>query len=360
MKAVILVGGGGTRLRPLTCNTPKAMLPVLNKPFLEQMIYYLRGYGVDDIILALCYLPQCIEGHFGDGSGLGVKLTYVMEDSPLGTAGGVKNAERYLEDLFLVFNGDVFTDIDLGAMLSFHHERKAKATIALTPVENPTAYGVVETESQGRVKRFLEKPRWEEVTTNLINAGIYILDREVLQDIPPHTPFMFEHHLFPRLLEKGVPIYGYPSDAYWIDMGTPEKYLQLHHDLLQGKSASAFHRQNKPKLAQGFLHPTAKIEGAVVIGEGCTIGSEARVKGPTTIGEGCQILDGAIIEGAVLWRHVHIGQRAILKDCIIGDSSHMGYDSLIPEGSVISDNVVVTKGSHLSPGTKIWPDTKVG
>jgi mannose-1-phosphate guanylyltransferase len=272
----------------------------------------------------------------------------------------VKNAERYLEDLFLVFNGDVYSNIDLRAMLSLHYERKAKVTIALTPVENPTVYGVVETDPQGRVKRFLEKPKWEEVTTNLINAGTYILDREVLQDIPSHTPFMFEHHLFPRLLEKGVPIYSYPSDAYWIDMGTPEKYLQLHHDLLQGKSASAFHCQNKHKVAPGFLHPTAKIEGAVVIGEGCTIGSGARIKGPTTIGEGCQILDGATIEGAILWRHVQVGQRAILKDCIIGDNSLIGDDSLIPEGSVISDDVVVTKGSHLSPGSKIWPDTKVG
>lgn len=359
MKAVIIVGGEGTRLRPLTCNTPKAMLPVLNKPFLEHMTCYLRGYGVDDIILALCYLPQRIESYFGDGSEFGVKLTCVMEDSPLGTAGAVKNAERYLEDLFLVFNGDIVTDIDLGAMLSLHRKRRAKATIALTPVEDPSAYGVVETNSQGKVKSFIEKPTREEATTNLINAGIYILDREVLQDIPPNTSFMFEHHLFPRLLEKGVPIYSYPSNAYWIDMGTPEKYLQLHHDLLSGNITSAFCRQIMHSEVQAFIHPTAKIEGAVVIGNGCTIGSGAQIKGPAVIGEGCKILDQAIIEGAILWRNVQIGQRSTLKYCVIGDNSLIGDDSIIPQGSVISDNVVVTKGNHFELGARIWPDTKI-
>lgn len=359
MKAVIIVGGEGTRLRPLTCNTPKAMLPVLNKPFLEHMTHYLRGHGVDDIILALCYLPQRIEGYFGDGSEFGMKLTCVMEDSPLGTAGAVKNTERYLEDLFLVFNGDIVTDIDLGAMLSLHRERGAKATIALTPVEDPSAYGVVETNAHGKVKRFVEKPPREEATTNLINAGIYILDQEVLQDIPPNIPFMFEHHLFPHLLEKNVPIYSYPSNAYWIDMGTPEKYLQLHHDLLCGKITSAFCRQIIHKEAKATIHPTAKIEGAVVIGNGCNIGPEVQIKGPAVIGEGCRILDQTTIEGSILWHNVQVGQRATLKDCIIGDNCIIGDDSLIPQGSVISDNVVVTKGSRLEPGARIWPDTEI-
>lgn len=223
MKGVILVGGEGTRMRPLTCNTAKAMLPVLNQPFLGHMIRYLREGGINDIIFALCYLPDNIKRYFGDGSQFGVKLTYVVEESPLGTAGGVKNAAAYLDDLFFVFNGDIVTDIDLRAMLSFHRRRKAKATIALTPVEDPSHYGVVETNAQGRVKRFIEKPPREEATTNMINAGIYILDPQVLNDVPPRTFFMFERHLFPLLLEKGVPIYGFPCDAYWIDMGTPGK-----------------------------------------------------------------------------------------------------------------------------------------
>jgi len=359
MKAVIIVGGEGTRLRPLTCNTPKAMLPVLNKPFLEHMTHYLRGHGVEEIILALCYLPHHIESYFGDGSEFGVKMNCVMEDSPLGTAGAVKNTEKYLENVFLVFNGDIVTDIDLGAMLSFHHERRAKATIALTPVEDPSAYGVIETNSEGRVKRFVEKPPREEATTNLINAGIYILDKEVLQEIPPNTFFMFEHHLFPHLLEKGVPVYSYASDTYWIDIGTPEKYLQLHHDLLLGKSTFVPHSNIEHKEAQTSIHPTARIEGEVIIGNSCIISSGVKIKGPAVIGKGCKILDQATIEGAILWRNVQVGQRATLEYCVIGDNCLIGDDSFIPHGSVISDNVVITKGSHLEAGTRIWPDTEI-
>jgi mannose-1-phosphate guanylyltransferase len=361
MKAVILVGGEGTRLRPLTCNIHKAMVPILNKPFLEHMLHYLRGYGVDDIILTLCHLPEHIKDYFADGSKFEVKLSYVIEESPLGTAGAVKNAETHLDDLFFVFNGDIFTDIDLQAMLSFHRERKATATIALTPVEDPTLYGVVETDLQGRVKRFVEKPSWEEVTTNLINAGIYILDREILQDIPTNTPFMFERHLFPGLLAKGVPIYGFPSHAYWIDIGTPEKYLQLHHELLQEKSTAALCSQIRDKeiSPKALIHPTAEIEGSVIIGSGCSIGPGVRIKGPAVIGEGSKILNHATIERTVLWRNVQVGKQVTLKDCIVGDNSFIGDGSFIAQGSVIGDNVIINQGGHLSPGTKIWPDTRI-
>jgi len=333
------------------------MAPVLNRPFLEHLIYYLKEYGADDIILALCYLPQSIKDYFGDGSRFGVKLTYVLEDSPLGTAGAVKNTEPYLDGPFLVLNGDVFTDIDLGAMLYLHRERGAKVTIALTPVEDPSAYGVVETDREGKVGCFVEKPPREEATTNLINAGIYILEQEVLRDIPLDTFFMFEHNLFPYLLENGAPVYGYPSDAHWIDMGTPEKYLELHHDLLCGKTCSSFCRQIKQKEAQTAIHPTAEIEGVVVIGEGCTIGPGVRIKGPTVLGEGCRILDQANIEGSILWCSVQVGQRAVLKGCIIGDNSIIGDDSLIQQDSVIGGNVMVARNSCLEPGTKIWPDS---
>lgn len=360
MKAVILVGGEGTRLRPLTFHIHKTMAPVLNEPFLEHMIYYLKEYGVDDIILALCYLPQSIKDYFGDGSSFGVKLTYVLEESPLGTAGAVKNAERYLADgPFLVFNGDVFTEIDLGAMSSLHRERGAKATIALTPVEDPSAYGVVETDDKGRVKRFVEKPPREEATTNLINAGIYILDEEVLQEIPPDTFYMFEHHVFPGLLEKGMPVYGYPSDEYWIDMGTPEKYLELHRSLLREENPSFFCSQIKQKKAQVTIHPSAVIEGDVVFGEGCTIGPEVHIKGPSVIGKGCIIFDQANIEGSILWSNVRIGQRAVLKDCIIGDNSVIGDDSLIPQGVVIGGNIFISEGSQLESDAKIGPETEI-
>lgn len=359
MKAVILVGGEGTRLRPLTYHLHKTMAPVLNEPFLEHMIYYLKEYGVDDIILALCYLPESIKDYFGDGSKFGVKLTYVLEDSPLGTAGAVKNAEKHLQGTFLVFNGDVFTEIDLGAMLAFHGERGAKATIALTPVEDPSAYGVVETDAQGRVKRFVEKPPRQEATTNLINAGIYILEEEVLKEIPPGTFYMFERHVFPGLLDKGMPVYGYSSDEYWIDMGTPGKYLELHRDLLRNNNPSIFCSHIKKRKAQITIHPSAEIEGDVVIGEGCTIGPEVHIKGPSVIGAGCVIFDGAIIEGSILWSNVRIGQRTVLKDCIVGDNSVIGDDSLIPQGVVIGGNILINEGSHLEPDAKIGPETEI-
>lgn len=359
LKAVILVGGEGTRLRPLTCNTHKSMVPILNRPVLEHMIYYLKGYGIHDIVLALCHLPKSIEGYFGNGNDFGVNLSYVLEDSPLGTAGAVKNAEKYLDDVFLVFNGDVFTHIDLGEMLALHRERKAKVSIALTPVENPTVCGVVETDSNWKVQRFLEKPSWAEVTTNLINAGIYILDPEILQDIPSNTRFMFEYDVFPQLLKKDVPVYAYPSNAYWIDIGTPGKYLQLHHDLLQKKSTSDYCNQLMQRESKYFIHPTAEIEGDVIIGDDCTIGARVRIKGPTSIGAGCKIHDDTTIEASVLWRNVHIGQKAVLRACMLGDDSFIGDDSLIPENSVIGDKVVIMEGSQLSSGTRIWPDTKV-
>ncbi|MCX5991153.1 MAG: NDP-sugar synthase [Chloroflexi bacterium] len=363
MQAVLLVGGQGTRLRPLTCNTVKAMVPVLNKPFLEHLIRYLAGHGVDDIIVTLCYLPDCIESYFGDGSSFGVKLTYVMEETPLGTAGAVRNADKYLDEVFFVFNGDIFTDLDLRAMLSFHRKRKAKVTIALTPVEDPTAYGVVEMDSRRRVKRFVEKPPRDEVTSNLINAGTYILDREAIGDIPPNTPFMFERHLFPMLLAKGVPVYGYSSDAYWIDIGTPQKYRQLQYDLLQGKGtavACGQMRRERTDCEKGCLiHPTAIIEGPVVLGTNCSIGAGVRIQGPSVVGDGCRILDGALIDRAVLWRNVVVAKKASLSECVIGDNSSIGEGCLVDGGAVIGDNVIVTEGSRLTAAEKIGPDTTV-
>jgi mannose-1-phosphate guanylyltransferase len=287
----------------------------------------------------------------------------VMEQSPLGTAGAVKNAESHLEGLFLVFNGDIFTDIDLGAMLSFHRSRKAKATIALTAVEDPSAYGVIETEPDGRVKRFVEKPPPGEATTNLINAGIYILDREVIRDIPPNTRYMFEHHLYPALLAQGVPIYGYHSDAYWIDIGTPEKYLQVQRDLLTGQCKAALPSQIAENEGYGqivgaFIHPTARIQGPVIIGSGCSIGPGVRIKGPAVIGEGCHILDGAVIEEAILWSEVHVGRQATLENCIVGNNSLIGDGSRVGRGCVIGDHVMVGKDSYLAPDTKVWPDNR--
>jgi mannose-1-phosphate guanylyltransferase len=356
MKAVMLVGGQGTRLHPLTFNTPKSMVPLLNKPFLEYVIVYLREHEVRDIILTTSYLPDHIQSYFGDGKGSGVHLTYLVEDPPLGTAGAIKNAESLLDrdEPFFVVNGDILTGMDLTAMMSQHRKLKPKVSLSLTPVDNPTIYGVVETDDKDMVKRFVEKPSWEEVTTNMINAGIYILDPEVLKYVPPATNSTFEHHLFPLLLEKGEPILSYKSNAYWIDIGTPEKYLRVTHDLLSGKAPSLSIYQAQIS-ADAQIHHSAQIEGAVLIGEGCIIAQGTRVKGPVAIGARCQIDEEAAVEGAILWPESRVGKKATLKNCVVGHRCYIQEGSQVPENCVLGDNVVVEKNTKLAPGTKLPP-----
>ena len=360
MKAVILVGGEGTRLRPLTCSIPKSMVPIVNRPFLEHMIDYLKEHAIDDIILALWYLPHPIQSYFGDGSSFGVKLTYVVESSPLGTAGAVKNVEEHLDETFFVFNGDIFTDIDLTQMMEFHRESRAKVSIALTPVEDPTIYGVVETDSGGRVKRFIEKPRREEAPSNMINAGAYIVEPEVLGHVPPGLNFTFERELFPLLLEIGDPVYGYPSAAYWIDIGTPEKYLKLHHDLLAGRVKKTFPGERAGEgiwVEEGCdIHPSAQLVGPIVIGRDCLIGPGVRVMGPSVIGQGCHIGRDSLIEGAILWHNTRLGQGVALKNCVLSESVSIGDRSQVMEGCVLGNNVVLGCDQRLAQGIRVWPE----
>jgi len=358
MKAVILVGGRSTRLLPLTHNTPKAILPVLNTPFLEHVIRHLSRHQVRDIILAQGHLARPIEVYLGDGSQFGVRLNYVVENAPLGTAGAIKNAESYVDESFLVLNGDIFTDLDITAMIHYHRERKAEATIALTPVDDPTSYGLIETDSDGRVTRFLEKPDRSQVTTNMINAGTYILEPDVLAQIPARTTVSIERETFPQLLAQGKPIYAYSGPAYWIDIGTPEKYLQLHHDLLSGKISRYTPTPGKEVLVgeQSCVHPAARITGQVVIGANCSIGSNTRLTGPVVIGHGCTILEGSVIKSSIIWRNTQIGPRAHLKDSIVADNCRINSDSII-EGAVLGDNITVDKNSKLEPGSKIPAET---
>ena len=290
MRAVILVGGEGTRLRPLTCNIPKPMVPVANRPFLEHMLNHLKRHGIDDVVLAVCYLPDHISSYFGDGSALGMRLAYIVEEAPLGTAGAVRNVHERepFGSTFLVFNGDVYTDLDLTAMIESHRELRATASIALTPVEDPTVYGIVETAHDNRVRRFLEKPSWDAVTTNMINAGTYVLEPEVLSHMSPGY-CTFERDVFPGLLSAAYPLYGFPSRGYWLDIGTPEKYLQLHHDILMGKVPG-----NLPgeRLIEGVwveegcdMRPTARVTGPVLMGRNCFLGDHVHVNGPLVMGE---------------------------------------------------------------------------
>ena len=362
MKAVILAGREAARLRPLTLNTPKAMVPVLNIPLLEHVIRHLTRHQVKDIILTQGNLGQDIEDYFGDGSQLGLKLSYTIEDTPLGTAGAVKNAARYLDETFLVLNGDIFTDLNLKEMISFHRERRAKVTIALTPVADPTSYGLIETTHQGKVTRFLEKPSPNEVTTKMINAGTYILEPDILEYIPPQTNFSFERQLFPQLLDCGEPIYAYPSSGYWIDIGSPEKYLKLHRDLLSGRSNQYTPTPGEEAtVGEGsFIHPTAQIRGPVLVGNNCTIGSKAKLVGPVVIGSGGTISEEVVIEDSLIWHRVYIGPKARVKGSIIANNCHLDDNCRVTDGSVLGDNVTIAKSYRLKPGSQIWPGEKAG
>ncbi|MEA3298338.1 MAG: NDP-sugar synthase, partial [Chloroflexota bacterium] len=330
MKAVILVGGRGLRLRPLTCNIPKAMVPILNRPSIEHLLYYLKKHDIRDVILAMGYNPAPIRSYLGDGSQFGVRVRYLVEASPLGTAGAVKNAESFLDGPFIVFNGDLLTEIDLTAMIRQHQEVKPRVSIALTPVDNPTIYGVVETDSQDMVRRFVEKPSRDKVTTNMINAGIYIIEPEVLAQVPASTPFMFEHHLFPSLLKKGEPILSYPSSSYWIDIGTPEKYLQANRALLLRWGNTDVRTRGDCQI-----HPAAEIEGPTLVGKGCVISAGARVKGPAVLGERCKIGEGAHVQGVVLWHDSQVEKEAVLRNCTVASHARLQQGSHIIEDCVI-------------------------
>src|SRR5688500_10817816 len=236
MKAILLAGGMGTRLRPLTAHTPKPIVPIFNRPFLYYQLDLLRKIPeIDEVILSLNYQPRRIEEIFGDGADLGLRIRYVVEPQPLGTAGAIKYAEEFLTDSVVVFNGDVLTEVDLASVIRLHRERKAKATIVLTPVDNPTAYGLVETDADGNVKRFLEKPKADEITCDTINAGIYVLEPETFDRIPAATNWSIERSYFPSLVDRGETFVAFTYRGYWIDIGTPEKYVQVHRDIMDGR-----------------------------------------------------------------------------------------------------------------------------
>ncbi|MGH9903232.1 MAG: sugar phosphate nucleotidyltransferase, partial [Pyrinomonadaceae bacterium] len=296
MQALILAGGKGTRLRPLTVYTPKPVVPICNRPFLLYQIDTLRRAGIKNITLSLSYQPLKIEQQLGTGSDYGVQISYTVEPQPMGTAGAYKFAEELIREPTVVFNGDILTDLDLEAVISQHNERKAAATIVLTPVENPSSYGLVETEGDGRVRRFLEKPKADEISVNTINAGTYVLEPHVLDFIPAGENYSFEYGLFPDLLRRGEQFFAHvPEKAYWIDIGTPARYLQAHHDLLEGRVGGI----ELPERRGNFDSATAaEIDRQSIIADGCTIKPGAQVIN-SVLGPGCHIEEKARVENSV-------------------------------------------------------------
>jgi NDP-sugar pyrophosphorylase family protein len=356
MKAILLAGGKGTRLRPLTIHTPKPIVPVFDRPFLHYQLDLLKQVAeIDEVILSLNYQPRRIEEIFGDGSDSGLAIRYVVEPAPLGTGGAVRYAGESLRESVVVFNGDVLTEIDLGAVIRLHRERQAKATIVLTPVENPSAYGLVETDADGRVRRFLEKPRPEEITCNTINAGIYILEPDTFDRIPRDTPWSIERSFFPSLIERGETFVAYVNRGYWIDIGTPEKYMQVHRDILDGRFRSARVAAGPPASngSSGWISDEARVEeGAAVespsfIDAGAVVKAGARVGPYSVVGRQCWIEEHAILERAIVWPNSRISQEAVVRGSILGRHCHVGRNALIEEGVVLGDKSVVTDYSRL-------------
>ncbi len=359
MKAVIMAGGFGTRLRPLTNSLPKPMVPMANKPMMEHIVEILLRCKITDLVALLYFHPEMIENYFGDGSGFGAKMTYISASEDLGTAGSVKNAEKYLDKSFLVISGDVLTDFDLTKAIEFHKKKKAVATMILTRVENPLPYGIVITDEDGRIGRFMEKPTWGEVFSDTINTGIYILEPEVLDFIPPGQEFDFSKDLFPLLLEKNKPLYGYIADGYWKDVGSLDEYLLANLDILQGKVKVNIPGEEigKPGVWLGKdsrVDFTCKLEGSVVIGANCRIGANARIIN-SIIGDNCIIEEGGAVISSILWKDVSIGQNTILQENVVGSGSEIKEGAYLSEGAIISDNCRIGKGSTVKAGVKVWP-----
>jgi NDP-sugar pyrophosphorylase family protein len=352
MKAILLAGGKGTRLRPLTLHTPKPIVPIFNRPFLHYQIDLIRQIPeIDEIILSLNYQPRRIEDVFGDGSTLGIKIRYVVEPAPLGTGGAVKFAAAGVTDSIVVFNGDVLTEVDLPAVLALHRSRRARATIVLTPVDNPTAYGLVETDQAQNILRFLEKPTPEEITTNYINAGIYVLEPSTFDRIPDDTPWSIERSFFPSFIERGETFVAYPYDGYWIDIGTPAKYSQVHRDIMDGRyHAAPFAGAPAGHVSCGEdvrIEEGALVEGPAFLDDGVVVRAGARIRPYSVLGRACHVEPDAEVAGSIVWAAGRIGPEAVVTGAIAGRHVHIGRGVTVSEGAVIGDKTSLTDYSKV-------------
>ena len=358
-----MAGGEGSRLRPLTSGLPKPLVPVVGRPVMEHILRLLREHGIQDVIVTLQYLGSSIRDYFGDGSDFGMEITYAVEDSPLGTAGSVKNAQAHLDEPFIVISGDALTDIDLARALQFHQDRQALATIVLTAVANPLEYGVVITSSEGKVLRFLEKPSWGEVFSDQVNTGIYVLDPQVLSLIRSDKVVDWSADIFPAMLARKMPLYGYLATGYWCDIGNIQTYYQANWDALAGRV--------KVEI------PGQRREGDVWIGEDVELGHDVRLQGPAYIGREAKLKPGVFINGpvcvgnfsvidentkvsnSVIWSYSYIGENSRLRQAIVCRHVTIKNNTLLEEGAVIGDEVSIGEGSTIDSGVKIWPDKEI-
>jgi mannose-1-phosphate guanylyltransferase/phosphomannomutase len=357
-----MAGGFGTRLRPLTCNTPKPMVPLMNKPMMYHIVSLLKKHGMTDIIASLFYQPEVITSYFGDGSGAGVRMSYFKAEADFGTAGSVRLATEATNERTLVISGDILTDFDLTAAIRFHEEKQARATLVLTHAKNPLQFGVVITQEDGKITRFLEKPSWGEVFSDTINTGIYILEPDALALIPQHQEFDFSKDLFPILLRQNAGLYGCIVDGYWRDIGNLNDYQDAHGDALQGSVHVdiAGTRHGSLYVGDGSRIPAQglQVSGTVVIGTNCTIGDGVKLSN-TVIGDNCVIGPGASIVNSVIWNDVTIGYNAELASDVVGFRVSIGEKALVAENVFVSDACWIGRGAHLSANIKLWPEKVV-
>jgi mannose-1-phosphate guanylyltransferase / phosphomannomutase len=364
LRAVIMAGGSGTRLRPLTCELPKPMVPVLNRPIIEHIINLLKKHGITEIIITLHYQPEAIQQYFGNGSDWGVHLHYAIEEEQaLGTAGSIKYVGELLDRTFLVISGDSITDFDLQQAINFHRQQQAAVTMVLTSVRNPVDFGVVITDAHGRVQRFLEKPTASEIFSDTVNTGIYILEPTVLQAIPPDQEFDMSQDLLPNLLVAGVPIYGHIATGYWCDVGQLDTYRQVQHDVFtQLPSLHPTTTQLRPGVWVGHntsIDPSANIGTPVVIGNNCRIGARVNITADTVIGDNVTIGADADLKRPVVWNGAIISEEAQLRACIIGRGARIGRGAQILEGAVVGSLSRVGEEAQVNSNVKVWPNKEI-
>jgi mannose-1-phosphate guanylyltransferase len=359
MQALILAGGEGTRLRPLTTTVPKPVVPLVDRPFIRFMIDWLHWHGVDDIVMSCGHLASGVRNVLGDGSALGIRLRYVEEPRPLGTGGALKYAEPLLGERFLMLNGDVLTDIDLKAQMEQHERTRARATLALTPVEDPSAYGLVRTARDGAVTEFVEKPAPDQIDTNNISAGAYVLEHSVLEMLEPEQNASIERDVFPRLVGEGL--YGCVSEGYWLDIGTPERYLQGTYDILEGSVGTAV----EERMGDSYLCVEQNVDNrgriipSALVESGCRIGDNTRIGGRVVLEHGVTVGDHTTIERAVVMQGAEIGSHCTLNGCIVAGGVRIGDHCTIDGMSVLGEGVTIGAGNVVSNGARIFPGVEL-
>ncbi|MFQ5799973.1 MAG: sugar phosphate nucleotidyltransferase, partial [Bacteroidota bacterium] len=358
MKAVTMAGGFGTRLRPLTCNLPKPMVPMMNKPMMQHLLELLRSHHIHDVVATVFFHPEIITRYFDDGSGFRMRIQYVRSDADYGTAGGVRNAAALLSERFIIISSDILTDIDLTKAIRFHEERKAQATIVLSHSKDPLQYGIVITRDDGSVSRFLEKPSWGEVFSNTVNTGIYILEPEILQLVPHREEFDFSKDLFPLMIERGMALYGYIADGYWRDIGNLNEYQEAHFDCLEGRVKIDWRSQDGGSVSVGkdTVLKTQKenLRGAILIGKNCVVEENVKIYN-SVIGDHSVIGRGSVVRNSVIWNDVSVGILAEISSSIVATKCSIAERSTIGENVFIGHTCIIGREARLAPNIKLWP-----